>query len=414
MSARLCALLVVFASTSAFSGSWRFDTPIDLGAITGPGVFHHLESSGRRSLAVSRDRVAIVWEDEHQGMPRVYVAIKKFEEKGFASEVLALSGSGEAFEPTLVALPDDRFAVAWEEDEVVRLRLFRPTPTGSVELGAPIDLSAAPSGQPSLALAGKQLLAVWAQQQGRARQIRFARIAHPNGARASLTATVIETCAVEPNAPPADQLYPTVLAVAERALVAWEDRRPGHTVIMASSAPAVAGCRFRPPGRISVRPPRPKAPYGKGHGVARVVLAGFGADRALAAWEDKRDFRHGYDIYGAELGADGLFGANVRIQDDFGELSQQRHTALAGDATGRLVAAWDDTREGNADLALSWREDGQWSDDLIVPVASGPGEQQHPTIALDGDGRLHMAWTERPSIGAATRLRYTTARFVDD
>jgi hypothetical protein len=145
-----------------------------------------------------------------------------------------------------------------------------------------------------------------------------------------------------------------------------------------------------------------------------VALAGFGDGRALAAWEDKRDFRHGYDIYGAELGADGRYGANVRIQDDFGELSQQRHVALAGDSSGRLIAAWDDTREGNADLVLSWREEGAWSDDLLVPVASGPGEQQQPTIALDGEGRLHLAWIERPSVGAPTRLRYAVGRFVDD
>jgi hypothetical protein len=160
---------------------------------------------------------------------------------------------------------------------------------------------------------------------------------------------------------------------------------------------------------VSEAPPGPKAPYGKGHGVSRVALAHHGADRLLAAWADKRDFRHGYDIYGSAATPGGRFGPNFRIQDDFGELSQQWHTALAGHRNGAVVVAWDDNREGDPDIYLSWPQGDGWSDDLAVPGASGPGVQQHPAIAFDPAGRLHLAWVERAEAGGPTRLRYAVA-----
>ena len=68
--------------------------------------------------------------------------------------------------------------------------------------------------------------------------------------------------------------------------------------------------------------------------------------------------------------------------------------------------AWDDEREGNSDVMLSWSEDGEWSEDLELHDASGAGQQTHPSIAMDSKGNLHVAWIERAEVNGPTRLRY--------
>lgn len=392
------------------AGSWRFDAPLAVTALHGPGVFHHLESSGRRSIAAGSGRVAIVWEDEHDGTPRAYLASKRYQDDAFPAQATAVSGEGEAFEPAVAALAGGRFVIGWEGDGGARARLVEVADDGSMRLAPVTALSGTESGQLSLATDGAQVLAVWSERDGRHRRIRFARLAPDASGR--LVPKV--ACAVDAQPVMADQLYPAVAATSARTVVAWEDRRPGHTIIMAAHAAPGSQCAFSPPQRISQRPPGPKAPYGKGHGTARVALAVYGDGQVLAAWADKRDFRHGYDIYGATLQDDGRFGANVRLQDDFGELSQQWHVTLAGRPDGLLVAGWDDKREGNADIMLSWSDGDAWSDDMPVPGASGPGEQQHPTLAFDATGRLHLAWMQRDQPGGPTRLRYAVGHYVPD
>jgi hypothetical protein len=190
-------------------------------------------------------------------------------------------------------------------------------------------------------------------------------------------------------------------------VVAWEDRRPGHTVIMAAVQRHPDECGFLPPQRISQRPKNiGNLPYGKGHGVSRAALAGFGDKAIMAVWEDKRNFREGYDVYASEYRGDGKFGDNTRVQDDFAGLAQQWHVAVAGGVQGNVVVAWDDNREGNADVMLSWPEEDGWSEDLPIPGASGTGEQSHPSIVFDDTGNLHIVWLERETAGATTRLYY--------
>ena len=59
---------------------------------------------------------------------------------------------------------------------------------------------------------------------------------------------------------------------------------------------------------------------------------------------------------------------------------------------------------------LSWYEDGGWSDDWPLPGASGSGVQSNPTVTLDREGNLHVAWVERDDVDGATRLKYGFGR----
>ncbi|WP_296805239.1 hypothetical protein [Thiocapsa sp.] len=382
------------AAGSVAAQPWTFDeTPIEVVG-TSAGVFHQMSSAGRRSLAVSHGTVAVVWDDEHAGNPRAYLALKDPNAPVFAPAI-QISGEGEAFEPAVVAMPDRRFAVAWEEDGRILVRLA--TPEG---LGPPLELS--PKGaQVSLDASNEDLVAIWADRQTGVGRIMTATLDRDG----ALGLAVKARCPADAVAPAADQLFPTAARVGERLVVAWEDRRPGHTIIMATASAPGQPCRFDPPARISEDPPGPEMPFGAGHGVARVAIAPYGTDRLLAAWEDKRNFRHGYDVYAAHFGPDG-FGPNERVQDDFGELSAQWHVSAAGRPDGTLVVAWTDEREGQGDILLSWYTDGAWSEDLPLPGASGPDEQGHPSIALDDVGNLHTAWVTRETKGGPTRIQY--------
>lgn len=368
-------------------------------------VFHHLDASGRRNIAVSPRGVAIAWEDDRDGTPRIYLAYKPMAADRFVDEV-RVSGEGEAYEPSLVALDEDRFALAWEEADQVWMRLLRIGTTAPT-LGPLYRLSLQRGAQASLSADGDALVAVWSERPQRFGRIRASRLLPQ-----ALKLRVGEGCPVDAVPPSDEQLYPAAAVLQGRLVVAWEDRRPKHTIIMAAIETQPGTCRFSAPARISDKRSSRNLPYGAGHGVSRVALRSVGDRTVFAAWADKRNFRNGYDIWGAfyRLGETG-FGRNERVQDDFGGLSKQRHASVAGNVHGLLAVAWDDEREGNTDIMLSWREADGWSDDWPLPDASGPGWQSSPGIVLDDAGNLHAAWIERDRAGGATRLKYAFGRY---
>jgi hypothetical protein len=399
----LSGLLLIVIPLCVQAQPWEFGKPIVVTAAHGNKIFHHLESSGRRNIAVSADTVGVAWEDDRDGTPGVYLARKSRDSNAFTRED-KISGSGEAYEPSLAALNNNQFVLAWEEDARIHLRLVTPT-----ELGPVIKVGKGEGAQASLASVDQQLLLVYSMREGRFGRIWMQTI-EIDGQQLHLK----EACAVDAEPARDDQLYPTVSRVGARDIVAWEDRRPGHTIIMAAQNHDNKPCKFHPPQRISETVSGQSTTYGKGHGVARVALAQYGAEQLLAVWADKRNFREGYDIYAAHYQSDNkqLFGPNMTVQDSFGGVAQQWHATVAGDGSGRLVVGWDDKRDGDTNIMLSWAEGDEWSDDFAVPGASGTGEQNHPAISLDSEGNLHLAWIERATIDGPTQVRYLLGRVV--
>ena len=398
----ICAVSYVSVGWSAASlaAEWTFSKPVRVTAETDNKVFHHLEPAGRRSIAYSANTVAVTWEDDRDGTPRVYLARRQASETDFSNE-MKISGDGEAYDPVIVGLADTRFMIAWEEEGRVLLRIVGPKTSGTA-----IKLSAAGS-QPSITRFGNDVVVVWSERAARYGQIWMA--------RAVVGSTEIpeikESCAAEAAAAIDEQLYPTLTEVAGELLVAWEDRRPGHTVIMAAQGKP---CKLSAPKRISAAIEQRSVTYGKGHGVARVALAAYGTDRVMAAWADKRDFREGYDIYAASYQHGSGFGGNMRVQDDFGGVARQWHPTVAGHSDGSLVVVWTDDREGNSDLMLSSYAEGEWSEDVPLPGASGAGEQAHPSAIFDPAGRLHITWVERDKRNSPTRLKYMMGKMHSD
>ncbi|MCU7918526.1 MAG: hypothetical protein KZQ95_09240 [Candidatus Thiodiazotropha sp. (ex Epidulcina cf. delphinae)] len=400
---RFTTLLVLLAI--AFPGwgqAWVFGNPVDVSKVQGEGVFHHLESSGRRNIALSGPAVALTWEDDHDGLPRVYLARKALTARRF-DDAVRISGGGEAFEPGIAALSGGRFVIAWEEDAQVYARI-----AGVGALGPPLRLSRGEAAQASVAVSGDRVFVVRSEREGRWMRIRLRTLRVAGELRLVSEAD----CVVDSDPLQGDQYYPSPALLGGELVVAWEDRRAGHTIIMAAVSKLDTSCGFSSPQRISHGELERNLPYGKGHGVSRVALASTGGG-LFGVWADKRNFREGYDIYGTAYLGQGRFGDNQRVQDDFAGQARQWHPAIAGESQGRTLVAWTDEREGDSDILLSWSEEGGWSEDMPLPGASGPGEQTHPSIVLGADGGLHAAWIERQRVNGPTRLRYAYGRVFD-
>lgn len=392
---RAAALLCALSVSVAQADSWNFSAPLDVAPVQ-PDVFHQLDSAGRKQLAVSGGTVALVWEESRAGESRVSAAFKRRAADSFS--VVRVSESGNASLPVVAALADGRFVLAWEQDGDVWVRSGEPAGLG------PALRLARNATQPSLAARGGTVLAVWSETVAGYARIRIARL-KPNGAELRLVGAARD---VDRAPARAEQQYPDVALTPSRTVVAWEDRRPGHTVLF--YVQARSNLAFSAPRLLNEQPPKRSESYGKGTGVARVALAPHGRQGVVAVWLDKRNFLEGYDVF-AGVAADGVrFGANEKVQDDFGSNVSQWHVAVAADGTGRVAAVWDDDRDGSADLWLAWRRGaGSWNENLAIPGAAGEGLQSNPVAVFDAAGRLHLAWIERAALEAPTRLRYLVA-----
>jgi len=355
------------------------------------GVFHHLDASGRNSLAVSGNSTALVWEDNRSGAPACYLALKtdaasKFSEFGF--------GQGECFEPAVAAFDAQRFLLIWEDAEGVHTAIADPTGIG------PATRLAASGGQGNLTV-HPQLgaYAAWSATDSRWRRIWLAPLQIDANRVSAATPLPID-----PAPATDDQTFPGLAAGAHNVMLAWEDRRHGHTVIFGSHTRD--GKNWSAPTRLSGNPTgRQAGDLGRGSGAMRPALAAFGT-RIAAIWLDKRDFLSGYDVYAALSDPDSpRFEADRKAQDSFGDAIAQWHAAAAGNRQGELVIGWDDDRDGTADIWLTRLSGADYSEDFTLPALSGPARQSDPALALDEQGNLHLAWIERDD-GDATRLRY--------
>jgi len=284
----------------------------------------------------------------------------------------------------------------WEEGGHVWARTGGPT-----GLGPALKLSGAEAAQ--VALGGGELgvFAAWAERSGKHMAIRFTHL-KPG-------ATLDAKSAMAVTAPQTDdQIYPALVVLKSAVVLAWEDRRDGHTVIL--HARTRDGKRFSNAQILNEQRERRSQTFGRGTGAARVALARLDAEHASAVWLDKRDFEGGYDVYAALSKPGALhFQRNERVQDEFGNNIGQWHAAIAAQS-GLLAIAWDDDRDGSSDIWLSWREASGWSENFAVPGAAGAGIDTSPAMVVDEDGHLHLAWIEQQNADAPTRLRYIEGR----
>lgn len=371
--------------------------PID---VAPAGAWHHLDASGRQSLALAGSQVALVWEDSRSGAPRCYLGLKNAAETAFREYPL---GRGECFDPSVTVLDGARFLLAWEDEGGINTAVADaggPGPALNLGAGAHASVAAHPKLGAWVA---------WNAPAGRWQRLWRASLKVEGG---QLRAGKAQPA--DPAPPADDQTFPALAANDGGFLLAWEDRRHGHTVIYTSQS--ADGGDWSAPKRVSGNPTgKAQNDLGRGTGAMRPAVASFG-NRFAAAWLDKRDFLSGYDVYAA-LGEAGGFAKDQKAQDSFGDAIAQWHVAVAGNRRGDLVIAWDDDRDGSSDIWLTrlttaGEGDNGYGDNFTFPETAGPARQTDPAIGLDEAGNLHLAWIERAAEGESngpTRLRYMVA-----
>lgn len=397
---------VIFCSAlicaTAQAAPWIFDAPVQVSQDSKAGVFVHLESAGRKNIALSDGAVAVVWEDNRDGVSRCYVALKGNGQVSFTSR--QISGLEEAVEPSIVGIGAGRFVLAWEEAEKIRIRDVKINPAGKPPaMGEILQLGSKSAMQASLSYSKQNgLTAVWSEQGKSIYQIMSARLKiSVQGKLQKAGVTVVDANAK------GDQSYPSLAERGKQTVVAWEDRSGGYTRLF--YAVAQTDNKFSFPQQLNESKWRgPEAGLGQGGtGVMRVALATQGRDGVAAVWADKRDFQSGYDVYGSfAAGANTKFGANEKIQDEFGDNFAQWHPAVAANIDGRIAVVWDDDRDGSPDVWLSWWNEDGWSADMAVPGASGNGVQSDPSVTMDEAGNLYLAWVEKAELNSPSSIRY--------
>lgn len=375
---------------------WQFSRPIVVSQAV-KGIFQHIDASSRRAIAVSKNTVAVVWEDNRSGTPQIYAALKKISEENF-HQAIKISDKGPAYEAGISALNDGRFVIGWEAGNRLWLRVLSEHGLGEASVvsqyhSRQIALDATPD---------NKLVAVWAERRDKAYQIYFSNLDVNRMSVKVIGAILVDKTKVE-----ADQAYPSVYQSNNGSIVGWEDRRFGNTRIFTSFARP--GEAFSPHHLLNDFRPSRITRFGNGSGAMRIVMDGNRQSMLVASWLDKRDFEGGYDVYAA-VSTDGgrTFGKDELAQDMFGENTPQWHNAVAVSNDSRVVTVWDDTRDGLSHVFLSERLAGGWGADSSLTDADEVSET-HPVICFDRKGRLHVAYIERQQKGSS--IMYVQSNF---
>lgn len=136
-----------------------------------------------------------------------------------------------------------------------------------------------------------------------------------------------------------------------------------------------------------------------------------GAKGALyVAWEDMRNGNA--DIYAASSTTGGAsWGANIKVHAETASPTAQSNPNLIRSASGALFVAWEDRRSGNADIYVARSTDGgaAWSAAVRANTVTA-GDQLNPVLAIDAAGALYAAWEDHRSSDADIYV----ARSTDD
>lgn len=391
----------IVLALNASAEPWQFGEKLSVTENAGERVFHHLDSTGRNNIAFSGDTLAVVWEDNHAGTSQVYIAFKGMNENSF-SKAKKLSNSKTAFSPVVISAGEGQFIVAWEQDNGIWSQMLNKANSGKA-----LQLSNKSDRQVSITKLGKQkAVAVWVRQEEKFGRIMSATIRlDKNGAPEKVTAIK----PVDSKIPADEQLYPVICKIKDGALVAWEDRRHGHTVLLSSKTRD--GAKYTAPVQINESVQK-STKYGRGSGVTRLALTEYEKSGIAATWMDKRGFKTGYDIYAAfSSDATGKFSKNAIVQDPFGDNLTQWNPAIAGNTYGDVVVSWDDDRNETSDVWISWKSGEEWSDDYLVPPASEAKQQTNAVISFDDKRNLHIVWIEQEAEFGPTKIYYAVGSY---
>lgn len=349
----------------------------------GPSIFHHLESGGRQSITFSNNNVAVVWEDNSSGTNSVYYVYKKIDASEFSKPV-NLSASTPAYSPVISAFKDG-FIVAWEQDDSTRLIYIDMHGT----ILSAINLGNSQERQISFHYSNGDLLAAWIIGDFHSSDVVTAMIS--TDAKALLQINKLQV--IDADSPKTLKAYPSILKTSDNFIISWQDLRTGTNVIRYIRS---TGNNTHSEQKSINETIKKSDKYGRGSGVMRASMSRIDTDSIIAVWMDKRARKSGYEVFASISDDNGKsFGENIKVQDTFGDQLPQWNASVVSDGSGKYIVLWNDSREGNQDIYYSYMDEGEWSDDVMIDIASGTGEQYAPSAVFDNDGNIHLVWLNK-------------------
>lgn len=171
-------------------------------------------------------------------------------------------------------------------------------------------------------------------------------------------------------------------------VVVWEDDRDGNgfTEIWARGFMANGAERFAEIKVNSASDGQQRKPV-----VAMQPNGNF-----VVAWEDDQDGNNVYQIFARGFNANGTQRFADRTVNSV-SAGQQLRPAIAVDANGRFVVAWEDDQDGNGSYQIMARGffaagGGRFAD--ITVNSEDDGQQRKPAISMDPTGRFVVAWED--------------------
>ncbi|WP_437523184.1 metallophosphoesterase [Sorangium sp. So ce726] len=118
--------------------------------------------------------------------------------------------------------------------------------------------------------------------------------------------------------------------------------------------------------------------------------------RFVVVWEDDQDDNGVYEIMARGFNANGSERFHDRTVNTVSD-GQQSRPAVACDASGNFVVAWEDDQDGNGYyqiLARGFTAAGAQRIATFTVNSVAAGEQFNPAIAMDSDGDFVVAWED--------------------
>ena len=364
-------------------------------------------SAGQRGLAIGTAGVAVVvWSDTRDGKSNIYLARSLDGGRAFGPNVRVndVPGTAGLFGSTVALDRQNRAHVLWfdsrdgdydiyyahESDRgdgftaAVRINDDKDHPVEANAFGddEPED-SAGPAFQtlPSLALDQSGVIyAAWQDYRRNQADIYFAK--STDGGQ-----TFSRNLRVNDDMGRAGQLYPSLAVDARGTLyLAWHDFRKGNQDIYFSQS-IDGGQTFSRNIRVNDDPGT--------DGQFNPSLAVDAEGTVYVAWHDLREGQA--DIYfAASRDGGATFGPNRRLNDDRGE-TYQFHPSLGVGNKGTVAVAWEDYRNGQADIYLTYSADGGRTFRPNVRVNSDrrPVDHLHASLAVGERNELAVSWEDQ-------------------
>ena len=123
-------------------------------------------------------------------------------------------------------------------------------------------------------------------------------------------------------------------------------------------------------------------------------IAPDGAGGAFVTWSDSRS--GGYDVYAQRLTASGTAAWATNGQPVCTVTGTQSKPRIIGDGSGGCIVVWEDARAGASGIyaqrvlqsgVMAWTANG-------AAVSVGPGAKRVPTLSVDGSGGAIIAWQD--------------------